>query len=358
MKTPAMSHRRLGAFRWGRAFLAAVAGIVVMAMGSGTAFAATCSDWTYRLPTTQYQVSPAQFTGSTTTFQTVPVYNWSPQYTSTRTVTSTYQVPVYEWRQVPSTSTTYEYRITGYTQTPVVSYTSVPVYRSVPVYSSYYYIHVNDFRWGSDWCISYVKPANCGYHSAGWLSHWTSDRMRDYLYSRDEFVRWDTVASTTYTSTPVYSWVPVTSTTYTWEQVQTGTRSETVSSTESQVTSYYPSSPWTVTNVSQTSVYAGTQQVPVTTTAIVGQYVIASNGAMSLSGSTSGTKSWGAAQWVNSLPTGSFTDGNQYQNSGTTRQVEIGSSTTYSLLNSPTAPPAPAFSVTSSNPRTCVVRPS
>jgi hypothetical protein len=454
-------------FRWSRALIAIVASLLVIVISTGSATAASCYDWTYRLPATQYQISPAQFTGSTITYQNVPVFNWVPEYTSTRqvlttrsvpvstwvpeytstrqvlttrsvpvstwvpeytssrTITSTNTVPLYEWRSIPSTTTTYEYRITGYTSIPTTTYQSVPVYSSTPVYRSYWW-HYNYFRNRTDYCVAYSLPANCGSHGSGYTGHETSSRYQEIIGSRETLTGYRSVPTTTYVSAPVYAWVATPTTSYSWQQVQTGTETRTVTSTQSQVTNSYPSSPWIVTDVSYREVpggfqdvqisttetqittappsppwtvinttyrevpggfqnvqitttetqitnappslpwtvinttyrqvSGGFQSVPVTSSVIVGQYIISSIGTISLSGTATGAKSWGVEQWVNTLPTAA--SGDQYLYSGVNRQIESMSSPLNTLLNSPTAPSAPAFSIISSNPRACVVNPT
>lgn len=358
MRVFAKVHTGRAGRHWCKLAFAAVATLTTLTVGASSASAATCYDWSYRLPTAQYQVQPAQYTGTTTTTQNVPQYSTPVYYNSYRTVTSTINVPAYTWQYIPTTSTTWSYQITGYNTTSSTTYTYEPVYYSIPIYS-YYYWHTNYYRGGgSDFCIDYSTPVNCSSHRSGWTSH-STDRIGYVSGYNSGISYWNMVPTTTYNTTPVYGWVSSTSTTYTWEQVQSGTTPVTTSSTETQTTTSYPSAPWVVSGVSYgTPVLTGYQQIQVSSTSIVGQYVIGTNGSLSLSGSASGTKSWGAAQWVNTLPT-SGSAGNEYNYSGTTQQVQNNSSTLYSVLNSATGPTATgAFGITQSNARSCVVRPT
>jgi hypothetical protein len=326
-------------------------------MTAGSASAATCYDWTYRVPSTQYQVAPAQFTTSSTTTQNVTQY--IPVYSYYRDVTTTtyVDVPSYSWQLVPRTTTTYEYQFLRYDYTTTTTYTYDPVYTTVNVWETRY-VHTNYFTWGTDSCVSYSTPINCGSHGSGYKGHSTSS-SRYVAYSYDYISSWRLTPHTTTTQTAVYGYVPVTSTKYSYEYTQSGTTRVPVTSTSQTYTSSYSplSSPWVLTGTSM--VANGTTPVSVTTSSVTGQYVISSNGSMSLSGSAAGTKSWGANQWVDAFPSASFTDGDQYRSTAATQSIQNHSSRLFTLSRSATAPTdAGAFDVSQSNARTCEVRPS
>lgn len=348
---------RLAALRWRRLGFLASTALALVAMTAGTASATTCYDWTYRVPSTQYQVTPAQFTTTSTSIQNVTQY--IPVYSYYRDVTTTtyVDVPSYSWQLVPSTNTTYEYRFIRYDYTTSTNYTYDPVYATGYVYDTMYW-HTNYYTWGSDYCVSYSSPVNCGSHASGWRSHSTTP-SRYLVYSYQYISYWALKPHTTTTQTAVYGYVPVTTTTYSYQYLQSGTTRVPVTSTSQTYTSSYSplSSPWIFTGSSM--VANGTTPVSVTTSSVTGQYVISSNGSMSLSGSSAGTKSWGANQWVDALPTGSFTDGNQYRSTGATQSIQNRSSQLFTLAGSATAPTAAgAFDVSQSNGRTCEVRPT
>lgn len=108
------------------------------------------------------------------------------------------------------TSTSYEYRITGWRTAYLEQPRQVTRTGSYPVWD-YYIVHFN--RWAGGVvtsCVSWYDPPNCGNHSGPWRGHWNEYVWYVSYYQPYSYV--ETVVERVPYSEPVYELVPVTTT--------------------------------------------------------------------------------------------------------------------------------------------------